>query len=591
MLKKRNLNGFKMPKLLSILIQFLLILSLVFSFGCKKEKIITDELIEKVYQQIKPDADAALLSDNPIAEFEMLAKELEKMEEVKQVATSERGLIIEFTNGKVVVWLIPFVPDENFEVLQQPSRLQALYKANLSTNSISTPKICLVNQVYDDEQFEYTHEIFRVMKESFIDENWEATVINGGQFTLNFTQNQLNDFDVVCIVTHGVNIGNWWESFIYQMNLGTYILTGEKESDNKKLTIPVTISEVRNNKKVTVTYYAIPSEYITEYYAANSFQNSLIYLAACEGLKNPEHFGKAFVDKGVKVVVGWDETNCLGAIVCKDLMYNLLDGITLSEAFNMLPENKKIDNANGTNQHPTARLTFYPISSGGDYKLPIADNDDDINDDDWVLINGVKWANRNVGTHRTFVEKPEDYGGLYQWGRKGDGHEQRNSGTTSTLSSTDTPNHSNFIIITTTYSDPNYTYDWRNPPVSNLWAAIKKSNDPCPNGYRVPTKTEIESLLNTDYVINEWTTENSIDGRRFTDIATDNTIFLPAAGRRSYSTGGIAAGGGTYWTGSSSYNQTYPNLYKSYRLIFNNSSISRFLDERAAGMSVRCVLE
>jgi len=44
-----------------------------------------------------------------------------------------------------------------------------------------------------------------------------------------------------------------------------------------------------------------------------------------------------------------------------------------------------------------------------------------------IVINGIKWAPCNLASHGKFVENPEDYGALFQWGRKGDGHEQRTS--------------------------------------------------------------------------------------------------------------------------------------------------------------------
>ena len=43
------------------------------------------------------------------------------------------------------------------------------------------------------------------------------------------------------------------------------------------------------------------------------------------------------------------------------------------------------------------------------------------------VINGVKWATCNVDAHGKFAATPESYGMLYQWGRKGDGHEKRTS--------------------------------------------------------------------------------------------------------------------------------------------------------------------
>jgi hypothetical protein len=48
---------------------------------------------------------------------------------------------------------------------------------------------------------------------------------------------------------------------------------------------------------------------------------------------------------------------------------------------------------------------------------------------------------RNLGAARaaTSSTDAEAYGDLYQWGRGTDGHEKRNSQTTSTLSSSNTP--------------------------------------------------------------------------------------------------------------------------------------------------------
>jgi len=124
-----------------------------------------------------------------------------------------------------------------------------------------------------------------------------------------------------------------------------------------------------------------------------------------------------------------------------------------------------------------------------------------INSEDWVLINGVKWATRNVNAPGTFAANREDAGMFYQSNRK---KEWPTTGTVTGWSS---------IHI-----------------LSDTW---EKSNDPSPAGYRVPTLTEIQSLLNTTYVSNEWTiTPNGIYGRKFTDKTTGNTLFLPAVGYR-----------------------------------------------------------
>jgi len=201
-------------------------------------------------------------------------------------------------------------------------------------------------------------------------------------------------------------------------------------------------------------------------------------------------------------------------------------------------------------------------------------------EEEGVVINGVRWATRNVGAHGQFVAKPEDFGGYYQWGRRGDGHEQPTSGTTTTLSNTDTPSHGNFIIV---QEDP---FDWRTPPNNNLWGATKTANDPSPANWRVPTYEELASLADTNYVTSVWTTENGVNGYRCTDKATDNSIFLPAAGPRYYSNGflGTAGAYGYYWSRS-------PYGICAYSLDFSSGYFGVASSIRGLGFSIRCVAD
>jgi len=166
----------------------------------------------------------------------------------------------------------------------------------------------------------------------------------------------------------------------------------------------------------------------------------------------------------------------------------------------------------------------------------------EITDEDWVLINGVKWATRNVDMPGAFAANPEDAGMYYQWNRKVG------------WSTTDP-------IVN---SDGGTEWDYPEDECV-IW---EKHNDPCPEGWRVPTETEIQSL--TSVRVNRvWTTENGVNGCRFTDISSGNSIFLPAAGYR-YSGNGTLVNVGisgfyqsnTQCTATSAYimflNRSYP---------------------------------
>lgn len=136
-----------------------------------------------------------------------------------------------------------------------------------------------------------------------------------------------------------------------------------------------------------------------------------------------------------------------------------------------------------------------------------------------VVINGVKWATCNVAKPGVFAARPENAGMFYQWSRK-----------------TAWPTTGDNVA------------DWVSSyQTGGTWA---KSNDPSPVGWRLPTREELRKLSDDNKVKMEWTTVNGIKGKKFTDKATGNSIFLPAVGYRNYNNGLISFAGmnGYYWS-------------------------------------------
>lgn len=180
---------------------------------------------------------------------------------------------------------------------------------------------------------------------------------------------------------------------------------------------------------------------------------------------------------------------------------------------------------------------------------------------------GQTWMDRNLGASRaaTSMTDEEAYGDLYQWGRPADGHQKRNSGTTSTLSSTDQPGHGDFILA------PYNPYDWRSPQNDNLWQGGNGVNNPCPEGYRLPTKAE-------------WNAERQSWSSNNRNGAFASPLKLPVAGNRNFSSGSLNDVGsfGLYW--SHSVSGTYSQFLRFY-----SSSAFMLSYPRAYGFSVRCI--
>ena len=180
----------------------------------------------------------------------------------------------------------------------------------------------------------------------------------------------------------------------------------------------------------------------------------------------------------------------------------------------------------------------------------------EVSDKDAVKINGLVWAKYNVDAPGTFTKKVEDTGMFYQW-------------------------------------NGNIGWSLTNPlvsiPVGKVWNSAwngnnagnwEKANDPCPNGFRVPTKIELQTLREGTWTANYNST--GVAGRTFIDGA--NELFLPISGFRAVNGSIIDAGGGYYWTNTPVFEIVYN---------FGFGSVAAFVgtSHRGDGLLVRCIKE
>jgi len=188
---------------------------------------------------------------------------------------------------------------------------------------------------------------------------------------------------------------------------------------------------------------------------------------------------------------------------------------------------------------------------------------------------GKVWMDRNLGASRVAQSSDDSlsYGDLFQWGRFADGHQCRNSETTDKLASTSTASADQawagkYIMG----SSPDY--DWLSTPDTTMWQGVDGVNNPCPTGFRIPTKPEWEGE------IAKW--EES--GNRNSTGAYNSPLKLPDTGGRHIYSGDpfFVGSGGAYWSSSVS---------GSYARGLNFTSNYANLDSssRAYGYAVRCI--
>ena len=134
---------------------------------------------------------------------------------------------------------------------------------------------------------------------------------------------------------------------------------------------------------------------------------------------------------------------------------------------------------------------------------------------------------------------------------------------------------------------------WNNSAAANgAWSdASKTANDPCPAGFRVPTKTQWDAVLNTS--LNPTRTYQGTWSGSSTNYSSGlrigsgtSGLYLPAAGIRIGPEGFLVdrGAGGPYWSSTESGSV-------AWHLNFFNGNAFTTTIARDYGMSVRCVAE
>jgi uncharacterized protein (TIGR02145 family) len=172
-------------------------------------------------------------------------------------------------------------------------------------------------------------------------------------------------------------------------------------------------------------------------------------------------------------------------------------------------------------------------------------------------------------------------GGYWQWGRKGPDPGQ--------WYDTDTPNFAHGPAGQTESEDHSAAisgWDQTEAPADAWSDSGKKSNDPCLEGFRVPTIAQWQWVMdnNTQRPAGTWSSSTT---NYSSALFLGEKLMLPAAGYRSYSSGSLVARGGSgyYWSSS----KDAPTMWS---IAFSQNGAFAYNDHNGReGYSVRCVAD
>ncbi len=195
---------------------------------------------------------------------------------------------------------------------------------------------------------------------------------------------------------------------------------------------------------------------------------------------------------------------------------------------------------------------------------------------EWVdlgLPGGTLWATCNVG-----ASSPEEYGDYFAWGET----ESKDNYSPETYKWSE----GSYNTMTKYCSDSNYGYNGFTDNLTELESIDDAATANWGNNWQIPSKVQFQQLFNAFFTTSKWTSMNGVYGWKITSNSNGKSIFLPAAGYRSFTNLKDVGSGGSYWS-RTYFGSTYPE--KSWNLIFVSGNTNIYNEYRHCGLSIRPV--
>ena len=354
----------------------LILLSVALIAGCKKDSGPTNtgggggsgtlteqekQAIRAGYAAVSASADTLMLSNDPIAGLQAQLASYQANPNVQAAWITGQALFVTFKSGGTLCWnasssiVVPPYDGPAGIDLNEPSCLLKPSERVGNTNAL------LINAQYGDESRQYNRDLITYLAEKFQARGFTVTTKNGSDAGVSFFRTGLKQYGAIFYISHGAYDGTYtWQTTGEEGTLDTLMARYPSLWRSNQLSIG-TVKEKRGGTFKSIKLYMFSQRLIDSNYVANDFPKSMIYLVACQGMKDAgRQVAVSFNNKGARGIIGWDETNCLGQSTGKQLFTTLLCGANLRQAVNALPAEAKNDKCSVP---AGANLVYYPASA------------------------------------------------------------------------------------------------------------------------------------------------------------------------------------------------------------------------------------
>lgn len=336
----------------------------------QRGKKVDVEKIAEYVVEVSEKVDPLFMECETIEELAIHLDEIKKLKGVADAWVTNTALFIETEGGFPLSWLYtPDVDEEETEAMVaaiSESELKASRSVDWNEHMYignSTNSVCLINQTVYDERFAVVKKELDNIETKFKNAGFNVDLKYGNQASLDFFTSDLATNDMVLIITHG--------SFDGKRH---WLVTGEvvtKSTKEDKIMLLIgrdgiskdelankygigfsTMKEKRGGKDTEVCYIKLSEKCIEENLPINK-KGYVIFCGACQSLKGNNDLANAFIKKGAKLYLGYDETNGVAHKAGPEFYELLLKGEIAKDAFDGMSVKNKI------NEQKKKKITAY----------------------------------------------------------------------------------------------------------------------------------------------------------------------------------------------------------------------------------------